>query len=339
MFSLSYCGYRHLLVPRIIIPLWIIPVVTFFLTVTNEMHHLVWTAVVPGSDVFGVTATYVRGIVFWINMGFAYACIFSSGFCLLQVAVRSYQVFRAQAICLAIAVFLPWIGSMFYILRIFPGMIDLTPSAFALSEVFLGIGIFHLQILDIEPIVRDTVFSNIQDAVIVLDMRNRIVDLNQSAKLFFGIGDEVLSANVQTALAAFPEVCSLVASSSNEAQDSVIQHFGAAILWLNVHISIVSDQKGRTVGKLVLCRDTTRWKKMTDEREKLLAELQTALANVKTLSGLLPICMHCKKIRNDEGYWQQVDTYIVENTDATLTHGVCPDCMKNLYPDLESKKS
>jgi YesN/AraC family two-component response regulator len=62
------------------------------------------------------------------------------------------------------------------------------------------------------------------------------------------------------------------------------------------------------------------------EQRRLNAELKTALAKVQTLSGLLPICGWCKKIRNDEGYWQQIEAYISQHTDAVFSHGVCPDC-------------
>jgi hypothetical protein len=62
--------------------------------------------------------------------------------------------------------------------------------------------------------------------------------------------------------------------------------------------------------------------------------LHDALANVKSLSGLLPICASCKKIRDDKGYWSQVESYIQKHSDATFTHGICPDCIKKLYPAL-----
>jgi hypothetical protein len=70
---------------------------------------------------------------------------------------------------------------------------------------------------------------------------------------------------------------------------------------------------------------------------RLIAELQQALAKVKTLSGMLPICASCKKIRNDEGYWQSVEVYIRDHSEAEFTHGLCPDCIKKLYPDLENE--
>ncbi len=76
-------------------------------------------------------------------------------------------------------------------------------------------------------------------------------------------------------------------------------------------------------------------KKAQEERERLIGELQEALAKVKTLSGLLPICSSCKKIRDDQGYWHQVEKYILEFSDAELTHGLCPDCLDKLYAELE----
>jgi response regulator RpfG family c-di-GMP phosphodiesterase len=67
-------------------------------------------------------------------------------------------------------------------------------------------------------------------------------------------------------------------------------------------------------------------------------ELQKALAKIKTLSGLLPICASCKKIRDDQGYWTQLEYYISEHSEAEFTHGCCPECMKKLYPELYVKK-
>ena len=75
-------------------------------------------------------------------------------------------------------------------------------------------------------------------------------------------------------------------------------------------------------------------KKAAIEREKLIQELQYALDNIKTLQGLIPICSNCKKIRDDQGFWSQVEGYISQHTDAKFTHGICPDCAKELYGDF-----
>lgn len=71
-----------------------------------------------------------------------------------------------------------------------------------------------------------------------------------------------------------------------------------------------------------------------ENKTRLIAELREALAQVRELSGLIPICCGCKKIRNDKGYWEQVERYISSHSEARFSHGICPDCEKRLYPEL-----
>jgi PAS domain S-box-containing protein len=75
-------------------------------------------------------------------------------------------------------------------------------------------------------------------------------------------------------------------------------------------------------------------KRALEDREQLILQLQKALTEVKQLSGLLPICASCKKIRDDKGYWNQIESYIRDHSGVEFSHGICPDCMKKLYPDL-----
>lgn len=96
----------------------------------------------------------------------------------------------------------------------------------------------------------------------------------------------------------------------------------------------VYDRAGRWIGYRGIDRDITARKQAERERERLIAELREALAHIKTLRGLLPICASCKKIRDDQGYWRQVEAYMMERTDVQFTHGICPDCTKTLYPEL-----
>lgn len=83
-----------------------------------------------------------------------------------------------------------------------------------------------------------------------------------------------------------------------------------------------------------LYQDITEHEHATQQREQLILELQSALADVKTLTGLLPICAACKKIRDDQGYWQQIEAYIGKHSKAVFSHGICPDCAQRLYPGL-----
>jgi PAS domain S-box-containing protein len=103
--------------------------------------------------------------------------------------------------------------------------------------------------------------------------------------------------------------------------------------------SIVKDDIGKVVATVGVARDITARKVAEQERESLINELKTVLENVKTLDGLVPICAHCKKIRDDKGYWNQLEKYILDHTDATLTHGICPDCAKLYFPGIAAKTS
>lgn len=69
--------------------------------------------------------------------------------------------------------------------------------------------------------------------------------------------------------------------------------------------------------------------------EKLVRDLEKALLEVKTLKGFIPICASCKNIRDDKGYWNRLESYIQEHSDAEFSHGICPDCTKKLYPELD----
>lgn len=87
-------------------------------------------------------------------------------------------------------------------------------------------------------------------------------------------------------------------------------------------------------------RDVTERKRAEEEREKLLRELQTAVAEVRTLQEFLPICSYCKNIRNDKNYWQTVEAYVTQHTNTKFSHGICPNCFrKQVQPQLDDMKS
>ena len=88
-----------------------------------------------------------------------------------------------------------------------------------------------------------------------------------------------------------------------------------------------------------LAIDITERKRSEQERELLVSELREALAQVKTLKGFLPICASCKNIRDDEGYWQQIESYVCDHADVEFTHGICPACLEKLYPEFAAQQA
>jgi PAS domain S-box-containing protein len=105
-------------------------------------------------------------------------------------------------------------------------------------------------------------------------------------------------------------------------------------------VSVISTPlmcEDRAVASITAFRDITVRKQLEKDREKLISELQEALQKVKLLSGLLPICASCKKIRDDKGYWNQIESYIKEHSEAEFSHAICPECGKKLYPQYYDK--
>ena len=101
--------------------------------------------------------------------------------------------------------------------------------------------------------------------------------------------------------------------------------------------SPIIDAKGRVKQVVHIARNINARKQAEEEREKLIIELQTALSEIKTLRGLLPICMNCHKIRTEHGAWSKLETYISEHSDAEFSHGICPDCFDKQMKDIEKE--
>ncbi len=97
---------------------------------------------------------------------------------------------------------------------------------------------------------------------------------------------------------------------------------------------LLLDGEGRITGIRSTLQDISERKRAEAERERLIAELQTTLAEVKVLKGFIPICASCKQIRDDQGFWDQIEHYITRHSDARFSHGICPDCLKKLYPEM-----
>lgn len=100
----------------------------------------------------------------------------------------------------------------------------------------------------------------------------------------------------------------------------------------------VRDGTGEIARFVHIAKNITERNKLEQERKKLISELQDALAEIRTLKGIIPICASCKKIRNDKGFWEQTEAYISRHSDAEFSHGVCPECAQKLYPRYFDEK-
>jgi PAS domain S-box-containing protein len=178
----------------------------------------------------------------------------------------------------------------------------------------------------------ERLFESAPEGIALLDSNGTAHDVNSAFAHLFGISKEELIGH---------DVVELILS--REGKDEVRAGLKAVMNGVNVRLeSVRLSRAGRPIDvsviavpvddgrgtkmAYVLCQDITQKKRSDREKEDLIRQLQKALAEVKTLGGLLPICAWCKKIRDDRGYYHQIETFIANHSKATFTHGICPDC-------------
>lgn len=167
-------------------------------------------------------------------------------------------------------------------------------------------------------------------SVILCDATGVVRDVNPSFCRNIGYTrDEMLGMHISGFAKESPEIIRknlrrLIAGEKLHHEVTNVQKDGS-LRYYELHETAVTLPDGST-GILTVSTDITERKASDAQREKLIEELKKALAHVKTLRGLLPICASCKKIRDGRGYWNQLETYISRHSDASFTHGLCPDC-------------
>ena len=138
---------------------------------------------------------------------------------------------------------------------------------------------------------------------------------------------------------AFEQVTDRVFNGESARMEFEIDGLKGRRLWLETHAVPLYDERNEVVSLLAITRDITEKKILECQKDKLITSLKEALGKVRTLSGFLPICSSCKKVRDDKGYWNQIEAYIRDHSEAEFTHSMCPDCVKRFYPHYHDTTS
>ena len=185
-----------------------------------------------------------------------------------------------------------------------------------------------------------------EDAIYGKNLDSIIVSWNPAAERLFGYSaEEIIGCSI---VGLFPlnhrdELLDILATIRRGETVGIREterlNKSGKIIPVSVTISPIKNANGEIIGASAIARDISRHKQEEQDRLKLITELTKALSEVKTLAGLLPICASCKRIRDDKGYWQQVETYISKHSEVIFSHGVCPQCAKEYesQSDLKDK--
>ena len=177
-------------------------------------------------------------------------------------------------------------------------------------------------------------FDAIDDWICIIDLESTIFRSNIIAEKLFGLEIQKIIGRKCCSLAhgtnAPVKGCPLpkmIKTGKRESSELQIKDG----IWMLITVDPLVNDEGDMTGAVHIARDITKQIEFQDERERLLKELKNALADVKKLSGLLPICAHCKKIRDDQGYWSQIESYLEKHSEIKFSHGICQECVDKFY--------
>jgi PAS domain S-box-containing protein len=181
------------------------------------------------------------------------------------------------------------------------------------------------------------IVKSTDDAIYGLNLDGSVASWNRAAEKIFGYRDEEIIGHSIALLFPFDRGDELIDNMQQIKRGESVGRYetlrvrkDGQFISISITVSPIKDETGKIIGASAIARDITQRKREEHERAELILELTEALKQVKTLTGLLPICAACKRIRDDRGYWQQVETYISSHTSAIFTHGICPECLKKV---------
>ena len=191
-----------------------------------------------------------------------------------------------------------------------------------------------------------TIIDMSPDGIIITSLTGKILRVSPKAAAMSGYStlEEVIGRSIfefivpeERERAMFIAKEMLKGNYSGAAEYQLITRDGS-LMFAEVNGEVIRDTNGRPKGMMFVERDVTERKRVEEDRDALLKDLQMALSDVNTLEGVVPICSSCKKIRDDEGVWNILEAYLTKHTGAQFSHGICPDCTVKYHTELAELK-
>ena len=335
LIALEVTGRRHVIRPWLVAAVLIVPVTTLAIIVVAPE----WMAVPVFERQAGLTMWRpVTGPWFPVYLTYTEGLMVVIIALLLWHAARHAGRERARSGLLAVGAVLPVAVDIFT--RVVAVPRDLITLAVSLS--FLGTGVVFAWVMlrhrfiALSPLAIG-LFDAVGEPIYAIDDSNRLSLVNKAFAQLCGTRPDALVGMRPGEVRAAPDLGALLSRAPSQGPDDEVHVMagadGRVRSWL-VSRSTLTDGDGTRLRVGVL-RDITERKDAEDQRDKLVEELRDALANVKTLRGFIPICAACHKVRDDKGYWQAVEEFVRDHTDAQFSHGLCPSCAPRFFPDVD----
>ncbi|WP_169315616.1 histidine kinase N-terminal 7TM domain-containing protein [Halogranum rubrum] len=258
-FTMAYSGHTRFLSRRWLVGLALVPTISLVLVLTNDVHHVFWTARTPTGE-FGAPGD-VNGPGFWLHAVYSYTLILVGTLSIGWSFIRARTLYRGQTAILIAATFLPWIANALHLLEWLPlSDLDPTPVALAVTGLLFVVAVHYYRFLDLVPVAwelaRDVAIEDMADGAIVLDVRNRIIDLNSTATTIFGFSRADATGRPLEDVSA---VCvELVETDTSTSElETFVDHEWR---YYELQRSPLSTTGGRHVGHLITLHDITERK-------------------------------------------------------------------------------
>lgn len=280
--------------------------------------------------------TYIAALdysrLYTLTTAYHYALVLVGLGCVVVYMRRGGAIARGQGASLVLAMGLPAVLNVLVLSEVIPRVFDVMPLGNVVSAAALFWGVYRHQMLDLAPFARHALVDTLDDGILIVDGQGRILDANVRLGALAGVEPRALLGQP---LAGAPDGAIGEALRAAYAAGAAVTPAPAPSVVDGRSFELRAVPVGGADACVLVVHDVTERQRWQDEQTRLIGELQAALRDVKTLSGLLPICAGCKKIRDDEGAWQPMERYIRDRTDARFSHGMCPECVAIWYPEVD----
>lgn len=341
LFIIVYIYHDPRLTRRVVWSLGIIPVITLIQVATIGHHPHFYTdfQLITKAGLVLFSKTYGPGFYLWT--AYAYIIFTTGGLIFIRGVLRMPRQLKRQALPIAIVTVLSLIFNFSYISGFNPiAPYDPSPLSFIITGILFITIIRRYKFLDIVPVAHNRVIENVNTGVIVIDTRSHILYINPAAeKILVRTQEQTLGLPLKQILPEYSQLEHQHLTADTSKIEIVI---GGHRQIYEIQATPLSDRSGESAGRIIMLFDISDRKSMEKEQAHLINELQIrnsqlcdALEEIKSLKGIIPICSSCKKIRDDKGYWNLLEAYIEDHSDASFSHGMCPGCSEKMYGDQD----
>lgn len=303
LFALEYTGRDRHVNRRSIAALLVVPAVVFAFVATFERHSLIYQdpQIVEQGGTYVVD--HVFGPLFYVGVGYAYLVVLGGSLLFVSLVFDRSPTHRRQSVALLAAVLAPWLGNLVHVLDVPMVALDPTPIAFLVTGVASYVALSELDLFEAVPvpdsIARDVVVEGMDDPVVVIDERNRVVDANPAAATVFGYDAAVaLGRDAARVIPGYPEMLT-------DDRETVEVESGHGRRYFDVSVSEITNSNDRRIGKVVTLRDVTE---RTHDEQRLDVLNRVLRHNLRNEMNIVAACAEELSATADTAEMELVET-------------------------------